>query len=51
MFVKVNYNSRGLNVVEEFEGYPDFYPLIRAIEKCEVSNVHIDMVLNKEDLV
>lgn len=51
MYVKVSYKLVGRPVVEEFEGCPDWYFLTRSIEKCEVSNVHIDMALNKEDLV
>lgn len=51
MYVKISYKLVGRPVVEEFEGCPDWYFLTRAIEKCEVSNVHIDMALNKEDLV
>lgn len=50
MYVRVSYKLVGRPVVEEFEGCPDWYFLTRAIEKCEVSNVHIDMALNKEDL-
>lgn len=50
MFVKISYKLVGRPVVEEFEGCPDWYLLCRAIEKCEVSNVHIDMALNKEDI-
>lgn len=51
MYVKISYKLAGRPVVEEFEGCPDWYSLTRAIEKCEVSNVRIDMALNKEDLV
>lgn len=50
MYVKVSYKLAGRNVVEEFEGCPDWYSLTRAIEKCQVSNVRVDMALSKEDL-
>lgn len=50
MFVRVSYKLAGRPVVEEFEGCPDWYSLTRAIEKCQVSNIRIDMALSKEDL-
>lgn len=50
MYVKICYKLLDRPVVEEFEGYPDWYNLTRAIEKRIVSGFHIDLALKKEDL-